>query len=179
MNYYKKIDNVLYDGRLIQLAEESVKGAGDGRISRPDAEKLLALVKDGNTYTQVEKETVKFLHRNFKWTEAAWDWFLQEVKSFEKEFEKPLQMTPEQLSKQQFPEQDVLATDTEKDARTHDLRAATTETYQDHDEITIIVRLANGKRVEVASNFIELAGQFVELRGGFDIPVRAVEKVEI
>lgn len=179
MNYYKKINNTLYDGRLLSFAEEAIKGAGDGRISRKDAEHLLAFVKDGNTYTQVEKNTVEFLHRNFKWTETAWDWFSQEIESFEKEFEKPLRMTPEELSKQKFPENDVLSTDAEKAARTHDLHAATTETYQDHDEITLIVRLANGKRIEVASNFIELAGQFVELRGGFDIPVRAVEKVEI
>ncbi len=93
--------------------------------------------------------------------------------------EKPIQMTPAEISQQHFSSEDVLTNETDREVREHGLRSATNETYQDHDDITLIVRLADGKRVEVTSNFIELAGQFVELKGGFDIPVRAIEKVEI
>lgn len=88
-------------------------------------------------------------------------------------------MTPAEISNQQFSHEDVLTDATDREVRDHGLRSATNETYQDHDDITLIVRLADGTRVEVTTNFIELAGQFVELKGGHDIPVRAIEKVEI
>ena len=88
-------------------------------------------------------------------------------------------MTPEEVSKQHFAKEDVLTSAEARSSRQGNLRAATAETYQDHDEIAIIVRLANGDRVEVFSNFIELEGEFVELHGGHVIPVRAIEKVEI
>jgi len=88
-------------------------------------------------------------------------------------------MTPEEISKQHFAVEDVLNSEEEKISRLNDMRAATMETYQDHDDIGIIVRLANGRRVEVMSNFIELEEDFVELRGGFHIPLKVIEKVEI
>jgi len=88
-------------------------------------------------------------------------------------------MTAEEVSIQHFSLVDVLSTEEERAARKHALKAATAETYQDHDEIGVIVRLANGKRAEVSSNFIELEGNYVELRGGFHVPVRAIERVEI
>ncbi len=88
-------------------------------------------------------------------------------------------MTPEELSKQHFPSVDVLTAEEERISRANDLNAAVIETYQDHDDIGIIVRLVNGRRVEVLSNFIELEGTFVELRGGFHIPLKAIERVEI
>jgi len=53
------------------------------------------------------------------------------------------------------------------------------ETYDDHDEIALIVRLADGRRVEVRSILIDFENDFVELRGGIAIPLRAIEKVEI
>jgi hypothetical protein len=179
MNYYIKIDDVQLDGRLLHVADQAIAGSGDGRISRLDAEKLLAAVKDGGTYTDVEKETVNHLYKKFKWTDSARQWFSLEVKTWQAEFERPIRMSLEELSKQHFSAHDVLTTEEERAAREHDLKAATNETYQDHDEIAMIVHLANGKRVEVSSNFIELAGHFVELRGGFDIPLRSIEKVEI
>jgi len=165
--------------KLIQLAEEAVKGSGDGRISKNDAEQILAAVVDGDVYTETERETVDYLHKNFHWTDAAWSWFNEQLKIWSSEFQKLIRMTPAEVTKQHFAVEDVLRKPEERIAREHDLKAATTETYQDHDDIAIIVRLANGRRVEVISNFIELAGSFVELRGGFDIPVKAIEKVEI
>lgn len=57
-SYYIEINSKQYDRKLIELAEESVKGRGDGRISLSDAQKLLAAVKDGNVYTDIEKATI-------------------------------------------------------------------------------------------------------------------------
>ena len=88
-------------------------------------------------------------------------------------------MTPEALSKEYFPKHDVLKEEFDRLSRETDLRAATMETYDDHDEIGLIVRLADGRRVEVKSNLIEFDGEYVELHGGFVVPVRAIEKVEI
>ena len=42
--YYKKIKGKNYDGNLINMAEASVKGKGDGRISLKDAKKILGTV---------------------------------------------------------------------------------------------------------------------------------------
>ena len=63
------------DRRLLTLAEDAIKGKGDGRISKHDAEKLLAAVVDGNQFTEVEKDTVAHIRRTFRWTETARDWF--------------------------------------------------------------------------------------------------------
>ena len=54
-SYYKVIDGKNYDRSMLEVADEAVAGKGDGRISLADAEKLLATVKDGNAYTDVEK----------------------------------------------------------------------------------------------------------------------------
>jgi len=179
MEYYQQIDGKKMDGRLLKIAAESVKGSGDGRISKHDAEKMLAAVLDGNIYTDVEKTTIQYILTKYHWTDTARDWFDEQIKNWQHEFEKPIRMTPAEVTKEHFPANDVLSSKEERQTREHNLLAATTETYQDHDDIGIIVRLANGRRVEVLSNFIELAGQYVELRGGHDIPLRAIEKVEI
>jgi hypothetical protein len=102
MNHYKTIDGHQYDSRLIKLAEEAVKGAGDGRISIHDAEKLLQVVKDGSIFTSVEKETIKYLHQKFHWTDSAFLWFNNQLWLWYAEFEKPLKMSCEELSKQHF-----------------------------------------------------------------------------
>jgi len=38
MSYYKTLDGKKLDSALLEMAEEAVKGAGDGRISKADAE---------------------------------------------------------------------------------------------------------------------------------------------
>jgi len=35
-NYYKKINNIDYDSKLLEKAEELIYGKGDGRISADD-----------------------------------------------------------------------------------------------------------------------------------------------
>lgn len=82
MSYYKTIDGVKYDGELLELAEKLTSGAGDGRLSTADAEQLLAAVKDGNSYTDTEKETMEYIRANYKWTDAADDWFRTEIRKW-------------------------------------------------------------------------------------------------
>jgi hypothetical protein len=88
-------------------------------------------------------------------------------------------MPLQELARQHFASKDVLRTEEERLIRIHDLTTAMNETNQDHDDIGLIVRLANNERIEVISNFIELSGDFIELKGGITIPIKAIEKVEI
>jgi len=82
MGYYKTIDGVKYDGELIELAEKLTSGGGDGRLSKADAGEVLEAVKDGASYTDIEKATVKYLRDNYKWTDAADDWFRTEIRKW-------------------------------------------------------------------------------------------------
>lgn len=81
-SYYKVIDGKKYKRSLLEAAERAVKGVGDGRISTKDAEGLLELVKDGDTYTDVEKDTVKYIRDSFKWTKEADEWFRTEIRKW-------------------------------------------------------------------------------------------------
>ena len=82
MSYYKTIDGKKYKGELIEMAEKLTAGSGDGRISQADAEKLYEAVEDGAIYTDIEKDTVAYLRDNFKWTDAADEWFRAEVRKW-------------------------------------------------------------------------------------------------
>ncbi|MEC9399729.1 MAG: hypothetical protein VYE40_14955 [Myxococcota bacterium] len=81
-SYYKVIDGVKYDRAMLEFCDEAVAGAGDGRISQADAEKLYELVKDGDKYTDIEKATMKYVRENYKWTDAADEWFRTEVRKW-------------------------------------------------------------------------------------------------
>ncbi|MBI2567239.1 MAG: hypothetical protein HYV63_09440 [Candidatus Schekmanbacteria bacterium] len=81
--YYKTIDGVRYDRELLEKAEVAVAGRGDGRISRADAEMLLAAVKDGDSYTEVEKVTVEYLQKSFTWTADADRWFREQLATWQ------------------------------------------------------------------------------------------------
>lgn len=82
MGYYKTIDGKQYDGELIDLAEKLTAGRGDGRISMDDANKLLDAVMDGNSYTDIEKDTMAYVREKFKWTDEADEWFRAEVRKW-------------------------------------------------------------------------------------------------
>ena len=82
MSYYKIIEGKKYDRAMVEYCDKAIEGAGDGRISRSDAEELLQLVKDGDSYTEVEKDTMKYIRDNYKWTEAADEWFRGEIRKW-------------------------------------------------------------------------------------------------
>ncbi len=81
-SYYKVIDGKKYDAGIIEAAEEAVKGRGDGRISLDDAKVLLEKVKDGDTYSAIEKDTMSYVRDNFKWTDEADEWFRSEIRKW-------------------------------------------------------------------------------------------------
>ena len=77
--YYKTIDGKDYDREMLEIADEAVAGAGDGRISIENAQKLLGAVKDANKYTEIEKATIKNKRDNYKFTDASDQWFRTEI----------------------------------------------------------------------------------------------------
>eukprot|EP00238_Polyblepharides_amylifera_P011765 CAMPEP_0196585570 /NCGR_PEP_ID=MMETSP1081-20130531/51166_1 /TAXON_ID=36882 /ORGANISM="Pyramimonas amylifera, Strain CCMP720" /LENGTH=85 /DNA_ID=CAMNT_0041907161 /DNA_START=333 /DNA_END=590 /DNA_ORIENTATION=+ len=70
------------DRELLELAENCTKGKGDGRISLEDAAMLLEAVKDGDTYTDVEKATMAYIRTNYTFTGTADEWFRKEIRSW-------------------------------------------------------------------------------------------------
>jgi nucleoid-associated protein YgaU len=80
--YYKKIKGKNYDGKLINKAERSVKGRGDGRISLSDAKALLKTVRDSSNYTDIEKATMRHIRDNFDFTPEADRWFRTQIRKW-------------------------------------------------------------------------------------------------
>ncbi len=82
ISYYKQIDGKRYKAITIKMADESIAGQGDGRISMEDAEKVFATISDGQAYTQVEKDTMRYLRDHYNWTEGADELFRTKVRSW-------------------------------------------------------------------------------------------------
>jgi hypothetical protein len=80
--YYKKIKGKNYDKKLLNRADSSVKGKGDGRISLKDAKSILVIVKDSNEYSGTEKNTMKFIRDNYDFTPEADRWFRTEIRKW-------------------------------------------------------------------------------------------------
>jgi len=64
------------------MADKLRSGAGDGRSSMADAEKLFEAIKDGDSYTDVKKDTMAHIRENYNWTDAADEWFRTEVRKW-------------------------------------------------------------------------------------------------
>jgi ribonuclease BN (tRNA processing enzyme) len=86
-------------------------------------------------------------------------------------------ITLDELRYQQFPVDDVLETFEERFERGHKLRAAMALTNEYHEEIPLMVRLANGDTVEISSSMIDYEDDYVEVKGGFGIPLKAIVDV--
>ncbi len=82
ISYYKQIDGKRYKAITLKMADESVEGKGDGRISKEDAEKIFATISDGKSYTQVEKDTMRYIRDHYNWTEGADELFRKKVRSW-------------------------------------------------------------------------------------------------
>lgn len=82
MGYYKEIDGKKYDKEILDLADTLTAGRGDGRLSQDDAGKIFEAVRDGDAYTDIEKATVAYVRENYKWTDAADEWFRTEIRKW-------------------------------------------------------------------------------------------------
>ena len=84
-SYYKIIDGLKYDRRILNKAEELTRGRGDGRISLEDAKFLLPLFGDAGDVRIEEERTLKYLKENYSWTDAAIAWFQPRFDAISKE----------------------------------------------------------------------------------------------
>jgi hypothetical protein len=82
INYYKVIDGLNFDASLLNMADELIKGQGDGRISIDDSNKLLLKIFDGGTITKVECRTILYILKNYKLTNEAFQNFLDRLINF-------------------------------------------------------------------------------------------------
>lgn len=80
--YYRRIKGKNYDKGLLDIADKSVSGKGDGRISTEDAKKLLNAVKDSNSYSDVEKKTMEYIRDKYQFTDAADSFFRTEIRKW-------------------------------------------------------------------------------------------------
>jgi len=70
-SYYKKIGGKNFDRAMLDIAEDSVAGKGDGRISLTDSRSIIKQIKDGGKITDIEKRTLNYILENYKLTETA------------------------------------------------------------------------------------------------------------
>ena len=70
-SYYKTIDGENYDKAILDMAEACVAGKGDGRISVNDARKIVRLMQDGGKVTDIEKRSLQYILKKYKFTDAA------------------------------------------------------------------------------------------------------------
>lgn len=91
-SYYKLIEGLRYDRKILEEAERRTQGRGDGRISQEDAAFLLPLFSDIGDVTIVEERTLQYLLENFRWTEAAERWFLDRVTRISRQSEVATQL---------------------------------------------------------------------------------------
>lgn len=70
-SYYKKIDGKNYDRAMLEIAERSVAGRGDGRISLADSKSIIRQIKDGGRITDTEKRTLSYILEKYSLTETA------------------------------------------------------------------------------------------------------------
>ena len=82
INYYKVIDGLNFDAGLLNMADDLIKGQGDGRISIDDSNKLLTKIFDGGTITKVECRTILYIFKNYKLTNEAFQNFLDKLIKF-------------------------------------------------------------------------------------------------
>lgn len=70
-SYYKTIDGKNYDRAILDTAKACVAGQGDGRISLNDARKIVKLIQDGGKVTDIEKRSLQYILKKYKFTETA------------------------------------------------------------------------------------------------------------
>jgi flagellar basal body-associated protein FliL len=70
-SYYKKINGKNYDRAMLDVADKSIEGKGDGRVSLTDAKAIFKKAKDGGKITDIELRTLNYILEKYKFTEPA------------------------------------------------------------------------------------------------------------
>ena len=73
MSYYKEIDGIKYDKAILDIADEQIKGRGDGRLSEDDMKLIIKSVIDRKKITKTEYLTIFYLIKNYNITDKTLD----------------------------------------------------------------------------------------------------------
>jgi hypothetical protein len=68
---YQNIDGIKYEKELLDLAKKHTTGVGEGKLSKDEVVDLFKSASDGQGITDTEKQTLKYIRNNFKFTDAA------------------------------------------------------------------------------------------------------------
>ncbi len=75
---FMKIKGKKYDRELIEIAQELTEK--EEEIKLEGSKKLFLKIKDYDDYTNIEKRTVSYIHKKFKFTSEANQWLRTEIK---------------------------------------------------------------------------------------------------
>ena len=84
-SYYKVIEGLKYDRRILEKAGELAKGNNDNHISEKDATFLWTLFGDYGDVTIEEERTFYYLFDQYKWTDNAKQYFCDRFDAISKE----------------------------------------------------------------------------------------------
>jgi len=68
---YQNIDGVQYEKELLDLAKHHTTGRGDEKLSKDEVAELFKSASDGQSVTETEKRTLKYIRESFEFTDAA------------------------------------------------------------------------------------------------------------
>lgn len=76
---YVTIDGEKYEKELLDLATKHTTGAGEEKLSKDEVADLFKSASDGQGVTDIEKNTLAYIRKNFVFTEAG-------VREFDEKF---------------------------------------------------------------------------------------------
>jgi len=77
---FKIIDGKKYDNGLLNIAAELTEKVEE--ITIEGSKQLLSKISDYDDYTQIEKQTVAYIRKNYKFTSEANQWLRKEIKKW-------------------------------------------------------------------------------------------------
>ena len=79
-SYYKVVDGKKYKRSLLEYCASAADS--NGNINLEEAKEIFRLIADGDTYTDIEKDTMAYVRKQYKFTEAANNWLRTEIRKW-------------------------------------------------------------------------------------------------
>jgi len=79
-SYYETIDGARCDRAIVNACRDAVAGAEDDRISVENARKVFDVIANEDSITATERWTLYYCLTTFKWTDAAHDWIVFNIR---------------------------------------------------------------------------------------------------
>ncbi len=78
-SYYKTIDGVKYDRRLLEFAEKLFEESEKNQLSLPDVQRIHNYAYDGQVKTKTEEFTLQYITETFAFTDEALIWLKDQI----------------------------------------------------------------------------------------------------